>query len=112
MCLFRTVFSMNVFPQNSQMNGLSLSVTHKVTFVVKGVSADLAAMGGSQNCFSASAPDGRLVVRLMAPDVLPQLAALCKCFPANFAAERHLSVVGLHVSLQRASMQICEPTGT
>lgn len=80
---------------------MSLSMSHKVPFIVEGIPADLAAVGGGQTWFPASVPDSGLVVGLMAPDVLPQLSAFCKSLPADFAAERCLSIVGLHVSLQR-----------
>ena len=78
---------------------MSLSMLHKVTFIVKGVPTDIATVGGSQTGFPASAPNGRLLIGLMTPDVTPQLSALIKCFPANIAAEGHLSIMGLHVSL-------------
>lgn len=83
---------------------MSLCMSHKVPFIVKGVPADLAAVRRSQTRFSAPAPDGRCVAGFVAPGVSPQLYTLAEAFPAGFAAERRLSVVGLHVPLQRASV--------
>ena len=77
---------------------------HKVTFIVKGIPADLATVRGSQTGIPASAPNDRLVIGLVAADVSPQPGTLCESFPADFAAEWHLSIMGFHVSLQRASM--------
>lgn len=83
---------------------MSLCVSHKVTFVVKGVPADLAAVRRSQARFPASAPDDGRVVGLVAPDVSPQLGALAEAFPTDFATEWRLSIMGLHVPLQRAGV--------
>lgn len=82
---------------------MSLSMSHKVTFIVKGVPADLAAVRRCQTWFPASAPHRGLLVGLVCPGMSPQISCLCESPPADFAAKRRLSVVGLHVSLQRAS---------
>ncbi len=82
---------------------MSLCMTYKVTFIVKGIPANLAAVRRSQTWFPASALRVcTWVIGLVAPDMSPQLGALAKALPADFAAEWRLSVMGLHMSLQRA----------
>lgn len=88
---------------------MRICVPHKITFIVKGTPADLAAVRRSQTRLPASAPGGRRggggrVVRLVATNMSPQLGALAEAFPADFTAERRLPIVGLHVSLQRAGV--------
>lgn len=84
--------------------GMSFCVPHEVPFVVKGVPADLAAVRWSQTWFPAPTPDGGRVAGLVALGVSPQLSVLAEAFPAGFAAERRLSVVCLHVPLQRTGV--------
>lgn len=72
---------------------MSLCVTHKIPFVVKSVSTDHAAVRRRETWFPA-------VVGLVALAVLSQLCALAQAF--LFAAERCVSIVDLHVALQRA----------
>lgn len=77
------------------MVNVRLCMPHKIPFVVKSVSTNLAAVRGSETRFPP-------VAGLVALAVAPQLCAFAESFPAGFAAERCLAIVDLHVALQRA----------
>lgn len=83
---------------------VGLCMSYKVPFVVKGITTDLAAVRRSQTWFPALDPNRRNIIGPVAAAVSPQLCAFNEALPAGFTAEWHLSIMGLHVALQRASV--------
>lgn len=77
------------------MVNVSLCMPHKIPFVVKSVSTNLAAVRRSETRLPPVAGHVALAV-------LPQLCAFAEAFPGGFAAECCLAIVDLHVALQRA----------